>query len=364
MASSRIFDQNLLSSEFVELNNDISYDDNFQCNAALSFLNVYKNRYPNVLPLDHSRVVLSGPEGADYINANYIRGFQNNKAYIATQAPIRDTFADFWRLIYEQQVHLIVMLTKLTENGKAKADVYWPSKPNESSFFGNILVTFSQEISYTQDITLRYFTLKHRDFLQIERKVVQIHYTGFPDFGRPQNKESFIRLIGFMEAYLHWADNRIPSSSQRTSTSTSSSSTSSSSCYANRPIVLHCSAGIGRTGTLIACHVAWRALKSGVTNINIKKLVKELREDRKGMVQSVEQYVFVHEVVEQLMKVVLNIGEENDDEDGEGDEMEEESLDGEVGGWEGGEEVGMEYDEDCNGSMEDLGWNRSIAVRN
>eukprot|EP01089_Gocevia_fonbrunei_P018079 TRINITY_DN6037_c0_g1_i1.p1 TRINITY_DN6037_c0_g1~~TRINITY_DN6037_c0_g1_i1.p1 ORF type:complete len:361 (+),score=56.33 TRINITY_DN6037_c0_g1_i1:123-1205(+) len=355
------YDDRVLGDEFRQLNKAEKKTIN-PCGEALSFINLYKNRYQNVLPPNHSRVILSGKQGADYINANYVRGFQNPKAYIATQAPLLDTFADFWRLIYEQQVQLIVMLTKLTENGKHKADQYWPLQPSQTSFFGTLLITFTQEITYTDEITLRYFSLKHRDHPNVERKVVQIHYTGFPDFGRPQNTESFIKLLDFMEAYLKWVDT--PPSKSKTNSSTSSGSTSAECDSKQQPILLHCSAGIGRTGTLIACHVAWQSLKARNFSINIKKLVKQLRKDRPGMVQSVEQYVFIHDVVARL-KVLIRKKfnrEENEEENLESDE-EESSLDADDTWGEDLTDASMEIDEECTASYEDLGC-RSVTVRN
>jgi len=262
---------------------------------STSFLNMHKNRYENVLPPPRTRVIMSGPEGEDYINANYIRGFCGDKQYIAAQAPLKNTIGDWWRMIHEQKVQLIVMLTKLHENGRSKADIYWP-EVGKSLFLGPYLIALNQEIHYSTEITLRYITLKCKTSPNVEQKIVQIHFSGWPDFGKPQNTLSFLQLIGFIESYRHYCDEK----KQEEMEGLMDMDDDNEKIQAP-PILLHCSAGIGRTGTLITCHTAWQILnETSNDNVNIRDIVKNLRRDRTGMVQSVEQYVFIHEVIDQL----------------------------------------------------------------
>jgi len=299
-----------LQNEYTKLNEETKLESlTLDTTYSTSFFNSHKNRYENVLPPLHSRVILSGSEGQDYINANYIRGYYNERQYIAAQAPLKNTFSDWWRMIYEQKIQLVVMLTRLQENGKSKADVYWPEAVGKSLFSGPFLIILNQEIHYSSEITLRYLTLKCKAAPNVEQKIVQVHFLGWPDFGKPANTFSFLQLIGFMESYQQYCQEK-----QQTVVGVESPEDMEMDMDDNNkrqvpPILLHCSAGIGRTGTLISCHTAWQCLSNTISeNINIREIIKDLRRYRTGMVQSVEQYMFIYEVVNQLKDLLGKTG--------------------------------------------------------
>lgn len=233
--------------------------------SATTYWTSSKNRYPDILPREDTRVRLqhTGCEGSDYINANYV--FE--KQYIATQAPLFSTFADFWRMVWEQGACIIVMLTRLTENGNVKANVYWPASLGEKSVFGLLTVELIHETAF-DNIECRLFRIsdgiEHRD-------VYHLHYTGWPDFGVPSSTKEIIDLVkvtNYLRARAGW----------------------------EKPIVTHCSAGVGRVGTFIAIHQAVRLLNAG-KKPKILDLVFAMRQCRQGMVQREEQYVFIHRVV-------------------------------------------------------------------
>lgn len=241
--------------------------------SATTYWTASKNRYPDILPREDTRVRLqhTGSEGSDYINANYV--FE--KQYIATQAPLFSTFADFWRMVWEQGSCIIVMLTRLTENGNVKANVYWPTTIGDKSTYGVLSVELIHETAF-DNIVCRLFRIsdgtEHRD-------VYHLHYTGWPDFGVPSSTKEIIDLVkvtNYLRARAGW----------------------------EKPIVTHCSAGVGRVGTFIAIHQAVRLLNAAKTP-KILDLVFAMRQCRHGMVQREEQYVFIHRVVadyERLME--------------------------------------------------------------
>lgn len=233
--------------------------------SATTYWTSAKNRYPDILPREDTRVRLqhTGCEGSDYINANFV--FE--KQYIATQAPLYSTFADFWRMVWEQGACIIVMLTRLTENGVTKANVYWPASLGEKIVFGMLTVELIHETAF-DNIECRLFRIsdgtEHRD-------VHHLHYTGWPDFGVPSSSKEIIDLVkvtNYLRARAGW----------------------------EKPIVTHCSAGVGRVGTFIAIHQAVRLLNATKTP-KILDLVFAMRQCRHGMVQREEQYVFIHRVV-------------------------------------------------------------------
>ncbi|KAG5846689.1 hypothetical protein ANANG_G00117640 [Anguilla anguilla] len=226
-----------------------------------------KNRYGNIIAYDHSRVILQPMEddpSSDYINANYIDGYQRPSHYIATQGPVHETVYDFWRMVWQEQSACIVMVTNLVEVGRVKCYKYWP---DDAEVYGDFKVTFV-EVEPLAEYVVRTFTLERRGFNEL-REVKQFHFTGWPDHGVPYHATgllSFIRRVKMSNP---------PSAG---------------------PIVVHCSAGAGRTGCYIVIDIMLdMAEREGV--VDIYNCVKALRSRRINMVQTEEQYIFIHDAI-------------------------------------------------------------------
>ncbi|KAG8444251.1 hypothetical protein GDO86_009436 [Hymenochirus boettgeri] len=226
-----------------------------------------KNRYGNIIAYDHSRVILQPVEddpSSDYINANYIDGYQRPSHYIATQGPVHETVYDFWRMIWQEQSACVVMVTNLVEVGRVKCYKYWP---DDTDVYGDFKVT-CVEMEPLAEYVIRTFTLERRGYNEI-REVKQFHFTGWPDHGVPYHATgllSFIRRVKMSNP---------PSAG---------------------PIVVHCSAGAGRTGCYIVIDIMLdMAEREGV--VDIYNCVKALRSRRINMVQTEEQYIFIHDAI-------------------------------------------------------------------
>lgn len=230
--------------------------------------NKNKNRYANVVAYDHSRVILStinGIPGSDYINANYIDGYDKPKAYIATQGPLPETFNDFWRMVWEEKSMTIVMLTKLEEMNRIKCDQYWPSRG--SQIYGSIRVTILDTLELAHYI-IRTFRIEHLIEKEI-RDIRQMQYTSWPDHGVPDHTTPFLMFLKRVKTLNH------PDAG---------------------PIISHCSAGIGRTGAFIVIDCMLERLRYDNT-VDIYECVCNLRSQRCYMVQTDDQYIFIHDAV-------------------------------------------------------------------
>ncbi|KAB5565550.1 hypothetical protein PHYPO_G00242860 [Pangasianodon hypophthalmus] len=242
-------------------------------NSALAMENKGKNRYNNVLPYDSSRVKLSihGSPFDDYINANYISGYNSKKAYIAAQGPLPATVNEFWRMIWEKHAHTIVMLTKCYEQGRVKCEKYWPP---ENKLYNNILVTTSSEIEL-EDWTIRDFTIKNVKTAET-RNVRQFHFTAWPDHGVPETTEVLINFRHLVREHMD-------------------------SFSRNAPAVVHCSAGVGRTGTFIALdHLIFQIERENM--VDIYGIIHDMRMHRPLMVQTEDQYVFLNQCASDIIK--------------------------------------------------------------
>ncbi|XP_041054370.1 receptor-type tyrosine-protein phosphatase eta isoform X1 [Carcharodon carcharias] len=234
--------------------------------AAQQPLNKPKNRYNNVLPYDISRVKLSvtGDPSSDYINANFMPGYNSKKEFIAAQGPLLNTVNDFWRMIWEHNVPAIVMLTKCVEQGRAKCEQYWPTE--RPLIFGDKIVTLTSEI-VLQDWTIRDFTII-KEKSKEKRALRHFHFTGWPDHGVPSTTGVLIDFRNLVRQYI----NQYPM---------------------NGPTVVHCSAGVGRTGTFISIdHMIYQVDNS--RKVDIWDTVHQLRMHRPLMVQTESQYVFLN----------------------------------------------------------------------
>ncbi|KAK3598813.1 hypothetical protein CHS0354_007415 [Potamilus streckersoni] len=241
-----------------------------------------KNRYTNILPYDHSRVKLlpiEDEEGSDYINANYIQGYNSKREYIATQGPLPATRDDFWRMVWEQSAEIIVMLTKCTEKGRVKCDKYWPDV-NEPVYHGELIVNVSSE-SILGDYIIRVIQLR---LAQMTKKVYHFSFLNWPDMGCPKAPTALLNFVTSVRTYVK------PNFQS--------------------PIVVHCSAGVGRTGTFIAIDHLMQQVRD-YDEVDIFNLVYEMRNQRCNMVQTEDQYVFIHDSI--LEYITENVdGEEEE----------------------------------------------------
>ncbi|XP_048803726.1 receptor-type tyrosine-protein phosphatase eta isoform X5 [Lagopus muta] len=233
-----------------------------------------KNRYNNVLPYDISRVKLSNPSCAtdDYINANYMPGYSSKKAFIAAQGPLPNTIEDFWRMIWEKNVYSIVMLTKCVEQARTKCEQYWPDKQSKS--YGDIIVTMVSEV-VLPEWTIRDFNVENADTLE-SHTVRQFHFTSWPDHGVPETTDLLINFRHLVDEYS--SQNPIDS-----------------------PILVHCSAGVGRTGTFIAIDRLIQQIEMENT-VDVYGVVYDLRMHRPLMVQTEDQYVFLNQCVMDIIR--------------------------------------------------------------
>ncbi|CAL1599353.1 unnamed protein product [Knipowitschia caucasica] len=248
--------------------------------AATTNENKPKNRFINVLPYDQSRVKLtSSSSHNDYINASYMPGYSSSREFIAAQGPLSSTVNDFWRMIWEQKVRRIVMVTNCTEGGRTKCEQYWPLGPSRTCADLEVLTTSEQK---EPEWTLREFNVKHRHTSE-ERTVKHFHFTAWPDHGVPQGTQV---LIQFRELVRHHMQTEA----------------------AGTPTVVHCSAGVGRTGTIIALDVLLQQMDKDKA-VDVNGFVHKMRLHRPHMVQTESQYVFLHQCV--LDSLQLNEKEEN-----------------------------------------------------
>jgi len=243
--------------------------------------NFSQNRYRDVLPEEYSRVRLkkmNEEHESDYINANYIS--VHKETYISCQAPLPCTTSQFWAMIYEQESPVIVMLTRITEGDRKKADVYWPSNEYEKNTYGKLSVSLKSTTKLPL-ITIRVLVLTRLDTKE-EREVVHLHYTEWPDFGVPETTHKLRELIQLLNIYKERGASK----------------------GLEGPIVAHCSAGIGRCGTFFAILIALEKLTEGESfeNLNLLEIVLSMRKARCGMVQTDGQYAFIYRVLDDIVK--------------------------------------------------------------
>ncbi|XP_039655875.1 tyrosine-protein phosphatase non-receptor type 18 isoform X2 [Perca fluviatilis] len=230
--------------------------------------NIKKNRYKDILPYDQSRVVLSlltSDSDSDYINASFIKGAAADSRYIASQGPLISTVIDFWRMIWQHDVKVIVMACREIEMGKKKCECYW-SPVQQSAAFGPFTVCKKEETRPNEDIVVRDLTVTYQ---QESRAVTQYQYLSWPDHDVPYEAAGVLDLL----------------ERARTSQGTHSS-----------PLLVHCSAGCGRTGVICALDYIHDLLVTeqiNTTDFSIMNIVLQLRRQRPSAVQTKEQYQFI-----------------------------------------------------------------------
>ncbi|XP_049874528.1 tyrosine-protein phosphatase Lar isoform X3 [Pectinophora gossypiella] len=231
-------------------------------------VNKPKNRYANVIAYDHSRVILQpidGLLGSDYINANYCDGYRKHNAYVATQGPLQETFTDFWRMCWELRTGTIVMMTKLEERTRIKCDQYWPSRGSET--YGMMTVTIA-EVQELATYCIRTFQVTRNGGAE-RREIKQLQFTAWPDHGVPDHPAPFLQFLRRVRA-LNPPD--------------------------AGPLVVHCSAGVGRTGCFIVIDSMLERARHERT-VDIYGHVTCLRAQRNYMVQTEDQYIFIHDAL-------------------------------------------------------------------
>ncbi|XP_072560283.1 receptor-type tyrosine-protein phosphatase S-like isoform X20 [Paramormyrops kingsleyae] len=230
--------------------------------------NKFKNRLVNIMPYETTRVCLQpirGLEGSDYINGSFIDGYRQQKAYIATQGPLAETTEDFWRMLWENNSTIVVMLTKLREMGREKCHQYWPAE--RSARYQYFVVDPMAEYNMPQYILREFKVTDARDGQS--RTVRQFQFTDWPEQGVPKSGEGFIDFIG----QVHKTKEQFGQ---------------------DGPISVHCSAGVGRTGVFITLSIVLERMRyEGV--VDIFQTVKMLRTQRPAMVQTEDEYQFCYQ---------------------------------------------------------------------
>ncbi|KAM4720013.1 tyrosine-protein phosphatase non-receptor type 13 isoform 2-T3 [Anableps anableps] len=270
-----LLDQKVPVQEFETLQDLQPLDD---CLVGQTKENKKKNRYKNIVPFDTTRVVI-GKDGG-YINANFInmQVKDENFMYIACQGPLPTTLGDFWQMVWEQNSNVIAMMTQEIENGKVKCQRYWPDTPRTAEMVDDRL-----QITLVKDQHLDHFVIRLIEVKDVQtnetKLVTHLNYTGWPDHGTPSQPEHLLTFISYMR-HMHRSG----------------------------PIITHCSAGIGRSGALICIDVVL-GLISKDADFDISDVVRNMRLQRHGMIQTEEQYIFCYQVVLYVLRCLL--AEEN-----------------------------------------------------
>eukprot|EP00076_Gallus_gallus_P006967 XP_001235234.1 tyrosine-protein phosphatase non-receptor type 22 [Gallus gallus] len=278
-AQSRKLNQEAFADEFLKLKRQSTKyrsDKIYPTVTAECPENIKRNRYKDILPYDHSRVELSlitSDTDSHYINANFIKGVYGPRAYIATQGPLPTTVTDFWRMIWEYEVLIVVMACMEFEMGKKKCERYWAEVGDSALQCGPFSITCEAE-EKKNEYVIR--TLKV-SLNEAVRTIHQFHYQNWPDHDIPSSIDPILELIGEVRCYQ--PDDSIP-------------------------ICIHCSAGCGRTGVVCAIDYTWKLLKDGIVPVNfsIFSLIQEMRTQRPSIVQTKEQYKLVYNAVIELFK--------------------------------------------------------------
>jgi len=230
--------------------------------------NMKRNRFTNIIPYDHNRFLLppNNLEGSDYINASWITTLEGSSLnYIASQGPLRNTKEDFWQMCWKSGAKFIVMLTRCVDNGWEHCHQYWPQATNKPCDYAGIEVNLLNE-KKQRDWTISQLQLRQGDE---ERTIKHFHFTSWPDYGVPQRPEILIQFVRAFQSEVKDKDTAI----------------------------VHCSAGVGRTGTFICLEHVLQQMEAGVEWIDVFGILYGMRKDRVWMVQTDQQYKLIHECV-------------------------------------------------------------------
>ncbi|XP_078359591.1 tyrosine-protein phosphatase non-receptor type 13-like [Oculina patagonica] len=264
-------DSNIPAEQFKALR-EIKQTD--ACDSGKKPANKDKNRYRNVLPFEKTRVLLSGDGDDDYINANHIKVpvGEDIYHYIATQGPLPNTTQDFWQMVWEQKVEVIAMVTLEREGGKVKCHQYWPESEDQPLVFNGSMTVSLQRKEDFDSFLEREFEITNLQTGET-RTVSHINFTTWPDHGVPKTAVELIEFVRFLRLLAEGPG----------------------------PIAVHCSAGIGRTGALITIDVALGLMERDLT-FDVNKIIRNLREQRQGMIQTKDQYIFCYKACLQVLQ--------------------------------------------------------------
>ncbi|KAG8434907.1 hypothetical protein GDO86_013029 [Hymenochirus boettgeri] len=250
-----------VTREFVALEHEKPAD----CfNVASAPENRNKNRYRDVLPYDNP-LVRVGNDG--YINASYVTipVGERELHYICTQGPLPNTVDSFWQMVWENHSAVIIMMTQQSENGKVKCEQYWPEE-SQGACDGEPVSLRMENCTILQDFTIRIINMSHRDSGE-NRLITHLQFTSWPDHCTPKSPQSLLRFISYLQSLQN-----------------------------KGPWVVHCSAGIGRTGVLVCVHVILTCLENGIP-FQIQDIVKTMRQQRYGMIRTKDQYLFCYKAL-------------------------------------------------------------------
>lgn len=240
-----------------------------------------KNRYINILPYDATRVTLDlidGDPNSHYINGSFIKGYSNEIEYIATQGPKEETCFDFWRMVFQYDVRVIVMVTNLIEQDKVKCHQYYPNR-HESVAFEDMTICCGTQTDFPIH-TARTLVLIKGDK---RRTLSHLHFREWPDFGVPESTDVMIHFCQTVRHHALAAEGGL--------------------------ILVHCSAGVGRTGTLIAVDILLQQICEN-KKVDIFGTVFELRKQRVNMVQTEGQYTYIYRCIKDAVQdpTIVNLG--------------------------------------------------------
>ncbi|XP_029912607.1 tyrosine-protein phosphatase non-receptor type 22 isoform X3 [Myripristis murdjan] len=278
--------ENSLAVEFLRLkmqSTKYRTDKTYPSKEAEKQENIKKNRYKDIIPFDHSRVKLTlttSKNDSDYINASFIKGVSGSRAYIATQGPLPHTVLDFWRMLWEYSIEVIVMSCREFEMGKKKCERYWPEKQGEPFVCGPFTVYCDSEENKGEYLTRTLRVTYHSH----SRTLHQLHYVNWPDHGVPDSIAPILEMLQDMRSYQDHDD---------------------------IPLCIHCSAGCGRTGALCVIDYTWNLVKSQMVpeDFSIFSLVQDMRTQRPSVVQTKEQYELVCRTIKFLFERYLRTAE-------------------------------------------------------
>ena len=245
--------------------------------------NMQKDRYMDTVVYDKNRVKLVGLED-DYINASYINDANGMLAYIAAQGPMPATFCDFWYMVWQEKVTVIANMTKCREGNRIKCSRYWPGKATgydiqnpgkygddvgQKETYGNITVSIERSELLHRAYVHTKMSLTHCAYPDQTHAVHHYWFLNWPDHGVPESTDN---VVDFVEEWR-----------------------------GSESIVLHCSAGVGRTGTIAALDIAWKELEEK-QSVDVKKIVEHLRLQRHLMVQTTSQYEFIYRCLQHVQR--------------------------------------------------------------